>query len=119
MAIRHPVPPGTVLLCDYSTGFREPEMVKRRLALVVSPRLPRRDGLCTVVPLSESAPHHPVLYQIQVTLSGDVPNFEGLVKWAKADMLGDGRLRAPRPPADGARPPRGAAAVSEGQHFGR
>lgn len=49
MAIRFPVSPGTILLCDYATGFRAPEMVKRRPAVVISPHLRHRDRLCSVV----------------------------------------------------------------------
>lgn len=37
MPIKFPVAPGTVLLCDYSTGFLPPEMVKLKPAIVVSP----------------------------------------------------------------------------------
>lgn len=89
MAIRYPVRPGTILLCDYSLGgFREPEMVKRRPAVVVSPRLPHRDELCTVVPLSGSEPDRPLAYVIRVELSAPLPEpFEQSVWWAKCDML--------------------------------
>ena len=34
--------PGTVLICDFFTGFQPPEMVKRRHVVVVSPRRRRR-----------------------------------------------------------------------------
>ena len=103
MAIQYSVSPGTIVICDYSTGFHVPEMVKRRPAVVISSRLPRRDGLCTVVPMSESAPDHPQLYQCRLELTDDIPGFEGLVKWAKADMLatvGYGRLDLPRTARD-------------------
>lgn len=44
-----------VLICDFTTGFQAPEMVKKRPVVVVSPR--RRIGqVCTVVPLSSVAP---------------------------------------------------------------
>jgi uncharacterized protein YifN (PemK superfamily) len=47
MGIKYPVGIGTILLCDYSRGgFQPPEMVKKRPAVVISPRLPHRDGLC-------------------------------------------------------------------------
>jgi mRNA interferase MazF len=53
MGIQFAVAPGIILLCDYSRGgFQAPEMVKRRPAIVISPRLRHRDGLCTVVPVS-------------------------------------------------------------------
>ncbi len=88
MGLKHPPKRGTIVVCDYSTGFREPEMVKRRLAVVISPRLPHRDGLCTVVPLSTSAPRRGIRYQCKVILPYSLPEpFEGTLKWAKCDML--------------------------------
>ena len=97
MPIRHPVAPGTVLLCDYSLGgFRPPEMVKRRPAVVISPRLPKREGLCTVVPLSGTPAPDGVSYQVRITLDEPLPEPFGKAEWwAKADMLatvGFGRL---------------------------
>lgn len=96
--------PGDVLICDYRTGFRKPEMVKLRPVVVISPRLRQRDGLCTVVPLSTTAPWRPVDYQCPVTLPFVPPHpFTATEVWAKADMLatvGFGRLdqfRTPRP----------------------
>jgi mRNA interferase MazF len=95
LPIQFPVARGTILLCDYSTGFR-PEMVKRRPAVVISHRLPHRDGLATVVPLSTMQPRHPVPYVCEIVLSAPLPApFTALVMWAKADMLatvGFGRL---------------------------
>ena len=89
MPIRHPVAPGTVLLCDYSLGgFRPPEMVKRRHAVVISPRLPKREHLCTVVPLSGTPALEGVAYQVLVTLEEPLPEPFGKTEWwAKADML--------------------------------
>ena len=89
MAILYPVALGTILLCDYSLGgFREPEMVKRRPAVVVSPRLPHRDGLCTVVPLSTTAPLHPVGYVVELDVPMPLPSpFDAPKVWAKCDML--------------------------------
>ena len=48
--------PGTLLVCDFGTGFKMPEMVKKRPVVVISPRR-RRSRLCTVVPLSTTAPN--------------------------------------------------------------
>jgi mRNA interferase MazF len=89
MAIQFAVGPGTILLCDYSLGgFRPPEMVKRRPAIVLSPRLPFRDGLCSVVPLSRTPPPRLVDYVVQLTLSKPLPApFEEAVCWAKCDMV--------------------------------
>lgn len=88
MAIQFAPLPGDVLICDFSTGFRPPEMVKRRPALVVSPRIRHRDGLCTIVPLSTTAPRRAVPYQCLIDLPFAPPApFEAIQVWAKADML--------------------------------
>ena len=88
MAIRFPPVPGDILICDFSSGFRPPEMVKRRPVMVLSPRLRHRDGLCTVVPLSTTAPRRAVPYQCSVTLPfAPPPPFQAIEVWAKADML--------------------------------
>lgn len=80
--------PGTLLVCDYSKGFAEPEMVKRRPVVVVSPRLKRRDGLCAVVPLSTSPPNPICDYHCEVAFDPPLPApFNAPVMWAKADML--------------------------------
>ena len=44
-------------MCDFTTGFKVPEMVKRRQVVVVSPRYRRHTGLCLVVPFSTVAPN--------------------------------------------------------------
>jgi mRNA interferase MazF len=88
MGIRFAVAAGTGLLCDYDTGFRPPEMVKRRPALVISPRLPHRDQLCTVVPLSTTPPAVDVPYVCRIDLVAALPApFSAETVWAKADML--------------------------------
>lgn len=87
MAIQYPVAPGTILLCNYDTGFREPEMIKRRPAVVISPRLPYRDQLCAVVPLSTTPPLKEVLYQCRIVPPVPLPPpFDASAFWAKADM---------------------------------
>lgn len=88
MPIKFDPPVGTVLLCDFATGFRPPEMVKRRPVLVISPRLRHRRGLCTVVPLSTTPPDHPQPHHYKLTLpiAPPAPWSERQV-WAKADML--------------------------------
>jgi mRNA interferase MazF len=80
----HPSP-GDILICDYGTGFRAPEMIKRRLCVVVSPKLKRRNDLASVVPLSETAPdpeedwHHKI--ELISNSWGNGP------RWAKCDMI--------------------------------
>jgi mRNA interferase MazF len=55
MSINFTPHPATVLMCDYSTGFVPPEMVKRRLVIVLSASLAPEPYL--VVPLSTTVPH--------------------------------------------------------------
>jgi len=88
MPIKYDLPPRTVLLCDYSRGgFREPEMVKRRPVIVISPRLRYRTGLMTVVPLSTTSPANPAAHHCQVTLPQALPGFPVQACWVKADMI--------------------------------
>lgn len=98
MPIKYALPPGTIVLCDYGQGgFRPPEMVKFRPAVVVSPRLPHRDGLCAVVPLSGTVEEgRPLDYVVRLDLSVALPDpFPQTVWWAKCDLIatvGFGRL---------------------------
>jgi mRNA interferase MazF len=74
-------------MCDFTTGFRPPEMVKRRHVVVVSPRYRRHTGLCLVVPFSTVAPHEiePHHYEIR---PGTYDFFDAAkTTWAKCDML--------------------------------
>ncbi|WBO22320.1 type II toxin-antitoxin system PemK/MazF family toxin [Sphingomonas abietis] len=81
----HPKP-GTIVICDYTTGFREPEMVKRRLAVIISPKLKRRNDLATVILLSESVPPEMMHWHMKINLEIPAPWGDG-PRWAKADML--------------------------------
>jgi len=79
---------GTIVVCDFTTGFRPPEMVKRRPAVIISHRLAFRDRLCTVVPLGQSAPDQKIDYQCQISVKPRLPEpFAAGMFWAKADML--------------------------------
>lgn len=79
--------PGMVLICDFNTGFKAPEMIKRRPVVVVSPRPRRSNQLCTIVPLSTTVPnpmepfHHCMDPR---SLPGKLARKE---TWAKCDML--------------------------------
>jgi mRNA interferase MazF len=54
MAITYHPTIGEALWCDYS-GI-EPEMVKRRLVIVITPKTSQRFNLTTVVPISATEP---------------------------------------------------------------
>jgi len=88
MTLKFPPVLGQILECDYSRGFVPPEMVKKRLVVVVSPRLPHRDFLCNVVPLSTTPPRKDVLYQCKIQLPFAPPRpFSAIYAFAKADMF--------------------------------
>lgn len=82
----HPKP-GMVLICDFNTGFKAPEMIKRRPVVVISPRPRRSNQLCTIVPLSTTAPNpvEPFHHRMDPrSLPGKLARRE---TWAKCDML--------------------------------
>ena len=89
MPLKYPVSRRTILLCDYSLGgFRPPEMVKRRPAVVIAARLPRRDNLHTIVPLSGTPSDERNLYHCKIELPSALPApFDERVWWVKADMI--------------------------------
>lgn len=100
----HPEP-GTILICDYGSGFIVPEMVKARPVVVISPRFRHRTGLCAVVPLSSTEPEPILPYHHQLA-PGAYPPARGPM-WAKCDMVASvslGRLdRVKIRPQGGAR----------------
>lgn len=87
--MQYPVKSRTILLCDFNAGgFRAPEMVKRRPAIVLVGALPGRNNLHTVVPMSgtESPPDRK--YHCRLDLPEPLPApFNATVWWAKADMI--------------------------------
>jgi mRNA interferase MazF len=88
MPIReHPLV-GSILTCDFNAGFKEPEMVKRRPVVVLSPKIALRPGLCTVVALSETAPDPVMPFHCQIDITPALPapfTSEGV--WVKGDMV--------------------------------
>lgn len=88
MPIKQHPKAGTVILCDFAGGFREPEMVKRRPVVVVSPRIRARPGLCTVVALSRTEPRPVMPYHARIDLRPELPapwTNDGI--WVKGDMI--------------------------------
>lgn len=83
----HPQP-GTIVVVDLSEGFRPPEMVKRRPAIVLSPPIPRRPFLCTVVPLSTTPPDPVMDHHCRISLDPPLPHpYTARQMWVKADMV--------------------------------
>lgn len=79
--------PGMLLMCDFGTGFRVPEMVKKRLVVVLSPRLRRTSGLCTVVPLSTTFPNPVERFHHRMSEQSLPGKFATRITWAKCDMV--------------------------------
>lgn len=98
MALPFFPPPGQIVICDFD-GLKEPEIVKRRPAIVISPRKRGGPQLCTVVPISTTdpvpeLPHH---YRLDIAPSLPPPYSEQSV-WVKCDMIytvGHHRLNLP------------------------
>jgi mRNA interferase MazF len=83
----HPAP-GTILVCDFNGTFKEPEMVKARCVIVVSPRIRDRAKLCTVVCLSSTEPERAQQYHCQLDIRPNLPapwGSDGI--WVKGDMV--------------------------------
>lgn len=85
----HPKP-GQILLCDFSEGFKEPEMVKsNRPIIIISNEIKGRKNLVTVVPLSTTKPS-PILAFHYLMPKQSMPmlkHFQEYENWVKGDML--------------------------------
>ena len=87
MALPYHPEMGTIVICDFR-GFIVPEMVKRRAAVVISPKIRDRAGLCTIVPLSMTEPHPVKEYHYKLVLDTPLPHpYASPFKWVKGDML--------------------------------
>jgi mRNA interferase MazF len=88
VAIQYAVKQGTIVTVDFDQGFQAPEMVKRRLAIVISPPIKQRGKLLTVVPLSTTAPEPIMPYHCQINVPFALPAFWGnRPRWVKAFRL--------------------------------
>lgn len=88
MPIREHPALGTVMMCDFNPGFKEPEMVKRRPVVVLSPKIANRHHLCTIVALSQTAPNPVMPYHCQIDLRPKLPEpWENDGIWVKGDMV--------------------------------
>lgn len=72
--------------CDYS-NLVDPEMNKVRWVVVLSPKFLNRPSLCTVVPLSTTAPKKIESYHVRLDADPAPNSSPGTVVWAKCDML--------------------------------
>lgn len=87
MGISYHPPRGTILICDFS-GFKPPEMTKRRLVIVISPQISARPWLCTVVALSTTQPKKVMPYHYKFTIDPPLPSpYNSPFQWLKGDMI--------------------------------
>ncbi|MDU8942816.1 type II toxin-antitoxin system PemK/MazF family toxin [Ovoidimarina sediminis] len=81
---------GSIVTVRFEPGFVPPEMVKRRLAVVLSPAIRNRPGLCTVVPLSTTDPEEGKVmpYHYKFRAGFEMPKEWGdIERWVKGDMV--------------------------------
>lgn len=77
---------GDVLLCDFTRGFVAPEMLKVRKVIVISPASTHSRKLCTVVPISSTAPEVERDWHYLLR-TNPLPSDGYKQLWAKCDML--------------------------------
>lgn len=90
MAINFHPKPGQILLCDFSPGFKEPEMVKNsRPVIVLTGSIKGRANLATIAPLSTVKPEPLQLYHYKIPKQS-MPMlgiFQTEDSWLKGDMI--------------------------------
>lgn len=76
------------MTCNFDQGFKEPEMVKNRPVVVISPQISWRPGLCTVVGLSCTAPVPVRPYHCKLVIAPPLPEpWNSREVWVKGDMI--------------------------------
>lgn len=75
-----------ILMCDFSTGFREPEMVKVRPVIVLSPQRHNRET-CIVVPLSTTEPDPIESFHHKLENESLPSRLQREVNWVKGNMV--------------------------------
>ncbi len=81
---------GQILLCDFSQGFKEPEMVKsRRPVIVLTQSVTGRSKLVTVLALSTKAPEPAMPYHCMLPKASmpQLGSFQENDTWVKGDMI--------------------------------
>jgi len=91
MALTYHPQPGTILLCDFSAGFKEPEMIKSKRPVIVLPRPNSSSSskLVTIVPLSTVKPHKVMSYHFLLAnkFLPQTSMFHEKKSWVKGDMI--------------------------------
>lgn len=85
--VTHPAP-GTIVRVDLSEGFRVPEIGKRRPAVILSPPIPGRTRLCTIVPLSTTDPNPARGHHLKIQFNPPLPSpYDSTEMWLKGDIV--------------------------------
>jgi len=77
---------GQVFVCDFGS-FEAPEMTKKRPVIVISPRLPYRSEIVTIVPISTTAPKHDLPFVVRLSQNYHPTEPRDMPTWAKCDMV--------------------------------
>uniref|UniRef100_UPI003B51B398 type II toxin-antitoxin system PemK/MazF family toxin n=1 Tax=Roseovarius indicus TaxID=540747 RepID=UPI003B51B398 len=73
-------------MCNFH-GFVVPEMVKVRPVMVISPRIPHRGEIVTIVPISLTPPRHDLPFCVKLSRNYHPDEDDDLPCWAKCDMV--------------------------------
>jgi len=69
------------------TDLRAPEITKKRPVIVISPKLPYRSELVTIVPISTTAPRHELPFVFRLSRNYAPWGAEDVASWAKCDLV--------------------------------
>jgi mRNA interferase MazF len=85
--VSHPVQ-GTIVRVDLSEGFRPPEMTKHRPAVILSPEIPGRPLMCTLVPLSTTPPKPVLAHHMELAFNPPLPEpYDNPTAGLKGDIV--------------------------------
>lgn len=88
MALKFAPKMGAIILVNLDKGFVPPKMVKKRLAVVISPAIKERGKRVTVVPLSTTAPAPVMPYHCRIRIPFALPHYwASQDRWVKGDMV--------------------------------
>jgi mRNA interferase MazF len=86
MAITFHPEPRMVLMCNFDSGFKPPEMVKVRPVIILSPRRHNRET-CIVVPLSSTRPDPIEVYHHMLDPLSLPKRLRDANTWVKGNMV--------------------------------
>jgi len=86
MAIKYYPKAGQILSCNL-LDFKAPEIGKIRPAMIISPKLPYRSEIVTIVPLSTTPPRHSLPFVVKLSRNYVPDQPEDDDCWAKCDMV--------------------------------